>query len=247
MWKIFVGIFILLTVFVVGGYRYLTGDEYTHFEEAKRLESEGKISEAHEEVLKALEKNPTNRKILAYKAQLYGKVENYEKYKKAVSYRDNAVRAMDRGDYVEASEKLELANNVVYNISQSSEYYEKALELQKQIVKDADRLKQELPEKYYTKALELSNDGEYERAYNSLLYIKNPNNKIISLKDQLAYKIGMDKLEQINNDSNPTSFLINDAIFWFEQVSKEYPNYPESKLNASKLKDKLEVINNKNK
>ena len=246
MWKVFVGLAILLSVLVIGGYKYFSGNEYEHYEEAKRLESEGKITEAHEEVLKALEENPTNRKILAYKAQLFSKVENYEKYKKAVSYRDSAVRAMDRGDYIEASEKLELANNTVYNVSQSSESYKLALELQAQIVKDAERLKKELPEKYYNKAMELSNDGEYERAYNALLYIKNPTNKIIGLKDQLAYKIGLDKMESINKDKDPTTFLINDAIFWFNQVSKEFPKYPESKLNIHKLKEKLEKANKAN-
>ena len=117
--------------------------------------------------------------------------------------------------------------------------------MQAQIVKDTERLKRELPERYYNRAKELANNGEYERAYNALLYIKQPSAKIIELMDQLAYTIGNDKYEQIQKDNNPTAFLIRDAISWYNQVSSNSPNQVDAKIKISNLNKKLEGISKK--
>ena len=245
MWKIIIGTLIIVLGIAFSGYKYFTGEENELYEQAKQLEAEGKVKEAHEVILKALELNPTNRKVLAYKSQLFSVVDGDNKLKNAVAFRDDAVRAMDRGDYVDAAEKLDKANTLVGEIFPSSPAYEKAGELQAQIVKDTERLKRELPERYYNRAKELANNGEYERAYNALLYIKQPNAKIIELMDQLAYTIGNDKYEQIQKDNNPTAFLIRDAISWYNQVSSNSPNQVDAKIKISNLNKKLEGISKK--
>lgn len=246
MWKIIIGTLIIVLGIAFSGYKYFTGKENELYEQAKQLEAEGKIKEAHEVILKALELNPTNRKVLAYKSQLFSVVDGDNKLKNAVAFRDDAVRAMDRGDYVDAAEKLDKANTLLGEIFPSSPAYEKAGELQAQIVRDTERLKKELPERYYNRAKELANNGEYERAYNALLYIKQPSAKIIELMDQLAYTIGNDKLEQIQKDSNPTAFLMRDAINWFNQVSSSSPDHVDAKIKISNLNKKLEGISKKN-
>ena len=245
MWKIIIGTLIIVLGIAFSGYKYFTGEENELYEQAKQLEAEGKVKEAHEVILKALELNPTNRKVLAYKSQLFSVVDGDNKLKNAVAFRDDAVRAMDRGDYVDAAEKLDKANTLVGEIFPSSPAYEKAGELQAQIVKDTERLKRELPERYYNRAKELANNGEYERAYNALLYIKQTNAKIIELMDQLAYTIGNDKYEQIQKDNNPTAFLIRDAISWYNQVSSNSPNQVDAKIKISNLNKKLEGISKK--
>ncbi len=245
MWKIIIGTLIIVLGIAFSGYKYFTGEENELYEQAKQLEAEGKVKEAHEVILKALELNPTNRKVLAYKSQLFSVVDGDNKLKNAVAFRDDAVRAMDRGDYVDAAEKLDKANTLVGEIFPSSPAYEKAGELQAQIVKDTERLKRELPERYYNRAKELANNGEYERAYNALLYIKQPSAKIIELMDQLAYTIGNDKYEQIQKDNNPTAFLIRDAISWYNQVSSNSPNQVDAKIKISNLNKKLEGISKK--
>lgn len=245
MWKIIIGTLIIVLGIAFSGYKYFTGEENELYEQAKQLEAEGKVKEAYEVILKALELNPTNRKVLAYKSQLFSVVDGDNKLKNAVAFRDDAVRAMDRGDYVDAAEKLDKANTLVGEIFPSSPAYEKAGELQAQIVKDTERLKRELPERYYNRAKELANNGEYERAYNALLYIKQPSAKIIELMDQLAYTIGNDKYEQIQKDNNPTAFLIRDAISWYNQVSSNSPNQVDAKIKISNLNKKLEGISKK--
>lgn len=242
MWKIIIGVIILVLGIAFSGYKYFTGEENKLYEQAKQLEAAGKIKEAHEVILKALELNPTNRKVLAYKSQLFSVVDGENKLQNAVSFRDSAVRAMDRGDYVDAAEKLDKANTLLAEIFPSSPAYGKAGELQEQIVKDTERLKRELPERYYNRAKELANNGEYERAYNALLNIKQPDAKIRELMDQLAYQIGNDKSEQVAKDSNPTAFLIRDAIYWYNLVSSSSPNQVDAKIKISNLNKKLEEV-----
>ncbi len=246
MWKIIIGVIILVLGIAFSGYKYFTGEENKLYEQAKQLEAEGKIKEAHEVILKALELNPANRKVLAYKSQLFAVVDGENKLQNAVSFRDSAVRAMDRGDYVYAAEKLDKANTLLAEIFPSSPAYGKAGELQEQIVKDIERLKRELPERYYNRAKELANNGEYERAYNALLNIKQPDAKIRELMDQLAYQIGNDKSEQIAKDSNPTAFLIRDAIYWYNLISSSSPNQVDAKIKISNLNKKLEEVTKKN-
>ena len=246
MWKIIIGVIILVLGIAFSGYKYFTGEENKLYEQAKQLEAEGKIKEAHEVILKALELNPANRKVLAYKSQLFAVVDGENKLQNAVSFRDSAVRAMDRGDYVYAAEKLDKANTLLAEIFPSSPAYGKAGELQEQIVKDIERLKRELPERYYNRSKELANNGEYERAYNALLNIKQPDAKIRELMDQLAYQIGNDKSEQVAKDSNPTAFLIRDAIYWYNLISSSSPNQVDAKIKISNLNKKLEEVTKKN-
>ena len=183
---------------------------------------------------------------MAYKSQLFAVVDGENKLQNAVSFRDSAVRAMDRGDYVYAAEKLDKANTLLAEIFPSSPAYGKAGELQEQIIKDIERLKRELPERYYNRAKELANNGEYERAYNALLNIKQPDAKIRELMDQLAYQIGNDKSEQVAKDSNPTAFLIRDAIYWYNLISSSSPNQVDAKIKISNLNKKLEEVTKKN-
>lgn len=245
MKKIIAGIVLLLSGIGYSGYRYFTGDENRLYEEAKELEAAGKIEEAHDKIMEALRLNPTNRKVIYYKAKLFFVVDSKSKLKNAISLRDDAVRAMDRGDYVTAAEKLDKANDTVYNISPKSEFYTQAEELQAQILKDAERLKREMPERYFNKASELASNGEYERAYNALSYVKEPTSKINKLKDDLAYKIGVDKMAEIERDGTPTLFLIRDTIGWFNAVSDTSPHKIDAKVNISKLNKKLREIENK--
>ena len=54
MWKIIIGVIILVLGIAFSGYKYFTGEENKLYEQAKQLEAEGKIKEAHEVILKAL-------------------------------------------------------------------------------------------------------------------------------------------------------------------------------------------------
>ncbi|MDY5050096.1 MAG: hypothetical protein SPF17_01615, partial [Candidatus Mucispirillum faecigallinarum] len=85
MWKVAVGVIIIVAGIAFSGYKYFTGEENKLYEQAKQLEKEGKINEAHETILKALELNPTNRKVIAYKSQLFAVVDGETKLKNAVS------------------------------------------------------------------------------------------------------------------------------------------------------------------
>ncbi len=64
--------------------------------------------------------------------------------------------------------------------------------------------------------------------------------------DQLAYQIGNDKMAEIERDSNPTAFLIRDAINWYNQISSDSPNQIDAKIKAASLNKKLKEVEKKN-
>lgn len=268
MWKVIVGLVILVAGIGYSGYIYFSNDANKLYNEAKELEKAGKIQEAHEKISEAIKISPTNRKIISYKTELFAIVDSEKKFQEAVNLRNDAVRAMDRSDYVTASEKLKKANDLLYNVAQDSMLHAqmkqfqgqivkrwsgvetpvpvKLQEFQEQIIKDAERLKKEVAEKYYNKAKELSNNGEYERAYRSLLTISSPDEKILSLMDDLAYKIGNDKYIEVIRDKKPTEFLVKDALIWFDKVSAGSKKSADISEKVTKLNKILKNISGKN-
>lgn len=269
MWKIILGIILIVGGIGYSGYIYFSGDAINLYNEAKELEKAGKIKEAHDKITEAIKISPTNRKIISYKTELFAIVDSESKFNEAVNSRNDAIRAMDRGDYVTASEKLKKANDLLYNVSQDSMLHEqlkkfqgqivkkwsnmeetkvpvKLEELQEQLIKDAERLKVEVAEKYYNRAKELSSNGEYERAYRALLTISSPDEKIKGLMDELAYKIAVDKYTEVLRDKKPTEFLVRDALLWFDKLSSSSNNLADADKKKDKLNKILKEISGKN-
>lgn len=221
-----------------GMYNYMNGRDGRLYNEALVLESEGKYRDAHEKIIKALEINPKNKKILIYKTKLYNIVQNLDFLESAVKNRDDGIRAMNRGDYVTASEKLDEALGNVAQVFPSVLGYDEAMELQKQLLKDTERLLKEAPEKYYMQAVSSAQKGEYERAYTSLEYILKPEPKVINLKNDLAYRIGSEKYNECVSNPYPSSFLLRDALMWLSRVAPGYKNAQ----NVKSMIDSLQLI-----
>ena len=57
MWKVAVGVLLIVGGIAFSGYKYFTGEENKLYEQAKQLEAEGKIYEAHDTILKAIKEN----------------------------------------------------------------------------------------------------------------------------------------------------------------------------------------------
>lgn len=236
-WLILIGILAVIgTVF--GMYNYMHGRDGRLYDEAIALEAEGKYREAHEKIVQALEINPKNKKVLIYKTKLFNIVQNLDFLESAVKNRDEGVRAMNRGDYVTASEKLDEALVKVAQVSPSVLGYDEAMELQAQLLKDTERLLKEAPEKYYMQAVSFAQKGEYERAYTSLEYILKPEPKVINLKNDLAYRIGVEKYNECVSNPYPSSFLLRDAIMWLSRVA---PGYKDIQ-NVKKMISNLQII-----
>lgn len=237
-WFLIIGLLAVVgTIF--GMYSYMNGRDGRLYEEALVLESEGAYRQAHEKVIEALDINPKNKKILVYKTKLFNIVQNLDFLDRAVKNRDDGVRAMNRGDYVTASEKLDAALGDVASVSPSVLGYTDAMELQKQLLKDTERLLKEAPEKYYIQAVGFSQNGEYERAYTALEYILKPESKVVSLKNELAYRIGSEKYNECVSNQYPTSFLLRDAIMWLSRVSPGYKDANNVKNMINNLKSIL--------
>lgn len=241
MWKFYIGIAICLLTLVYGSYSFLNGADKPYYEEALRLEEEGNIREAHKNAQKAIEINPKSRKAIALKARLYVQIQNDDRYQAALKARTDAVRAMDRGDFSSAADKLAFANDKLANVEELSSVYKKASELQVQVAKDIDRLNRELPESYYNKAQELRSHGELERAYNLLSRIKKPVEKVSTMKDEIAFQIAKDQFDKIKRESNPTLFILRDTINWYSLI--ENPTKEQAAIimqNTLLLKKRLE-------
>lgn len=243
-WAIIV-ISVLVLGVIFGMYQYNRGSDFVLYNDAKALEAEGKYSQAHDKVVEALGINPKNKKVLVYKTYLYNIVQNENFVKSAVKNREDAVNAMNRGDYVMASEKLDAALYDVLQVSPSIQGYDRAVELQKQLLKDTEKLLKEAPEKYYLQAVGYYQNGEYQRAYNSLEYILKPEPKVTSFKNDLAYRIGVEKYNECVTVPSPTPFLIKDAIMWLTKVNASSKNFSNSKVlikNLNTILAKIEQI-----
>lgn len=217
-------IFTAVVVLIIGAaafgiYNYNSGADFKLLGEARALEAKGDIKAAHEKIVEALKINPTNKKALVYKTRLYNTLQNSSFLENAAKNRDDALRAMNRGDYVLAAEKLDAALEDVFQVSPSYGGYERAEDFQRQLLKDTERLLKEAPEKYYLQAVNYFHNGEYERAYYSLDYILKPDAKVLSFKDNLAFRIGAEKYNECVNAANPTAFLLRDGIMWLSRVS----------------------------
>ncbi len=53
-------------------------------------------------------------------------------------------------------------------------------------------------------------------------------------------------MAEIERDSNPTAFLIRDAINWYNQISSDSPNQIDAKIKAASLNKKLKEVEKKN-
>lgn len=230
-----IAISVIVVGILVGMYQYSRGSDFILYNEAKELEADGKYSQAHDKIVEALAINPKNKKVLIYKTYLYNIVQNENFIKSAVKNREDAINAMNRGDYVLASEKLDAALYDVIQVSPSVQGYEKAVELQEQLLKDTEKLLKEAPEKYYIQAVGFYQNGEYQRAYNSLEYILKPEPKVIALKNDLAYRIGVEKYNECVTVKSPTPFLIRDAIMWLSKVTDGSKNFNNSKAMIKRL------------
>ncbi len=229
---------ILAAIAAVWTFKYINGRDYKLYDEAKELEAQGDIYGAHDKISEALKLNPKNRKVISYKTELYFLVKNDSALKEARSGKEDAEKAMEKGDYALAAKRLDEALAAVDNVSSLYEGYSEAEELQKELIKDVDRVLREAPEKYYLKGLELYGRGEYERAYNMLGYISAPSPKIIKLMDEIAYKIGCDKYDAA--EVNPgDGYAVRESISWLDKVSASSPDHIDAKARISRLKNYL--------
>ena len=235
MKKIIISIIIALLAIGAWMFKYFHGEDYILYNEAKELEANGDIYAAHEKISEALKINPKNRKVISYKSELYFLITNDSNLKNAHKLKSDAEMAMEKGDYALAAKYLDSAWAAIDNVSSLYSRYDEAVTLQKDIIIDVERVVHEAPEKYYLKAYDLYQRGEYERAYNMLGYISSPSPKVTKLKDDIAYKIGMDKYDLIKSNPNAVT-IINEALIWLEKVSTSSPNYIDAKALISKLK-----------
>lgn len=219
--------------------KYYNGRDYKLYNEARELAAKGDIYGAHDKISEALEINPKNRKVISYKTELYFLVKNDSAIKDAQKGKSDAERAMEKGDYALAAQRLDAALAAVDNVSTLYDGYHKAEKLQKELIKDVERVIREAPEKYYLRGMELYQRGEYERAYNMLGYISDPTPKVVKLMDEIAYKIGGDEYAKAVRGSGGDAFLVRSAISWLEKVSEGSPDSIEAKARVSKLKKYL--------
>lgn len=227
-----------LTIIVIAGlWTYISFYSIDNklYREAKELEKVGDIYTAHDKITEALNINPKNRKVISYKTHLYFLVKNDSALKEAYQGKKDAEYAMEKGDYVLASKRLNDALIAIDSISTMATQYKEAEILQQEIVKDVDRVIKEIPERYYLKGQELYQQGELERAYIMLDYISNPLPKVVRLKDELAFELGSNNYKKALKSHEKNEYNINEAITWFSKVSKSSPDYKNAKAYISKL------------
>lgn len=229
----------IVLAFSVAGYIYYTGEDYKLYNKALELKAKGDIYEAHEVVSEAMRINPKNRKAISLKAELYMAVKNDTFLKVALKARSDALRAIDRGDYSYASNRLQVALENIDNISTMSKEYKPAKELESLVIADAEKVLREAPESYYKRALDFSSKGEFERAYDVLDYLNKPSQKVIKLKDELAFKIGDEKYLSVVSGRESNPIIIKEAIMWFSKVSNTSPEAINVKVKINELKGKL--------
>lgn len=229
---------ILVAVAAAWTFKYINGKDFKLYNEAKKLEAQGDIYGAHEKISEALQINPKNRKVISYKTELYFLVKNDSALKEAYKGKEDAERAREKGDYSLAAKRLAEALAAVDSVSSLYERYSEAEELQKELIKDVDRVLQEAPERYYLKGLELYGKGEYERAYGMLEYISDRSPKVIKLMDDIAYKVGCDKYRDAET-AKGDGYIVRDAISWLEKVSASSPDLVDAKARISRLKSYL--------
>ncbi len=219
-----------------GIYSYQNGLDFKLYDEAKQLESEGKIDEAFATVKRAMEVNPKNRKVQLYRTELNFVVENNKLLEQAKVLRQEAVKLTDRAEYREANDKLSEASDKLLNISPSFKKFDEVLELDKQLIEDIARIKREAPIRYYTQARGYFSSGEYERAYNIIDYIIEPDERTLLFKYQIAYTIANRSYNKIETSGSRQS-QIRDAIYWYSLVGEQSQEY----INAQ---EQIRVLNN---
>ncbi len=239
--KKFVGyivIFVIVAAVGYGIYSYQNGLDFVLYDEAKQLEEDGDVDAAFEKIKEAMMVNPKNRKVQLYRTELNFVVQNNKLLEEAKELKVEAVRAINRGDYLTANDKIALATEKIYNISPSYKDYDKVLELDVALLEDINRIKNEAPKRYYTQARGFYSSGEYERAYNIIDYIKQPNDEIAQFKNQIAYTIANLSYDKINSSQSKES-QIRDAIYWYSLVEESSRDYNEAQQQIKKLNDLL--------
>lgn len=232
-WKAIIIIIIIFAFLGIWMYVYYNGEDFKLYDEAKALEAKGDIVAAHDKVYEALMINPKNRKVIAYKSQLYFIVQSDTALKDAKKYRADALSARERGDFTPAAELLKKALERVEQISPLYKNYAEVVELQNTLIKDSDELLKEIPERYFAKATKLAQDSDYEHAYDTLSYINKPEPKVIKLQDELAYKVGVEKYNKAMNKGSQAD--IKEGILWLSKVSDKSPDIIDAKVKMSKL------------
>jgi len=228
LWIIFV--VVIVSIVSIFAYKYFTSEDFKIYDEALVLYDDGKLEEAHDKLLEALKIRQTNRKALALKGKIYPILLNYKLLENAQKEYEKAENAIDRGDYSLAADYLDIVLQDLSLISISSDNYDEAMAFQNKVIITSKELILETPAKYYNKSVLHMENGDYERAYNTLTYIGSPDTTIIKLKNDLAYTIAIKQYDKIMSSGDKSNeFILRDTVLWFEKITKASDNFIESK------------------
>lgn len=241
--KKIVGIALIIGIFV-SLFIYLKFDKsFKLYNEAEALYKEGKINQAYEKIKEAADINHFNKKVLILKAKLYSIVTNNEKLEKANKIYKESKKAFFEEDYEKAKILISTAYELVLSIPESAHNKREALELQKKIGNDIEKIQSAEPSVYYKKAVELAGKNEYIAAYELLNKLDTNDEKLLNLKNDLAFKIGTSRYISILKKQNPSEIEILDAVYWLNNVDKNNPNYITAKKYIQVLKNYLGRLN----
>jgi len=237
--KKILGISLIIGIFV-SLFLYLKFDEsFKLYTEAEALYKEGKINQAYEKINKAAEINHFNKKVLILKAKLYSIVTNNEKLEKAKTIYKESKKAYFAEDYEKAKILISTAYELILSIPESAHNKKEALDLQKKIENDIERIQSVEPSIYYQRALKLAEKNDYIAAFELLNRLNTNDEKLLNLKSDFAFKIGTSRYITILKKQTPSETEILDAIYWLNNVDKNNPNYKTAEKYIQVLKNYL--------
>jgi tetratricopeptide (TPR) repeat protein len=216
---------------------YVTDSSHKVYKDAESLFNQGKVREAHDKVIEALEINGLNRKALALKAKAFVIVKSQDDYKRAEDLYKESVSLALNGKAEEASLKLIQAVEILDDIPLSVPIKPQAEQLIAKIFRDSESLLRRTPEILLRRAKSLYNQGDYMRAFENVNRINIDTQEVRVLKSSAAYKAGMDVYSKLKNLRDVSNAELYDAIYWFEQVENGSIDYNDAQKKLSELRE----------
>jgi hypothetical protein len=216
---------------------YVTDSSHKVYKDAELLFNQGKVREAHDKVIEALEINGLNRKALALKAKAFVIVKSQDDYKRAEDLYKESVSLALNGKAEEASLKLIQAVEILDDIPLSVPIKPQAEQLIAKIFRDSESLLRRTPEILLRRAKSLYNQGDYMRAFENVNRINIDTQEVRVLKSSAAYKAGMDVYSKLKNLRDVSNAELYDAIYWFEQVENGSIDYNDAQKKLSELRE----------
>ena len=243
--KLKVFLLIVFLISLVGSiFVYINIDpSYKVYNEALEMYKEGKVRAAYKKVQEAMSINKLNRKAILLQAKLHKIVTSEDNYEKALKlYRKSLQDYFDK-NYSSAVYKISKSYDLLNKIPSDAPIYEKAMLLSKKVERKIDEIRNEIPDLYYKKAVELSEKGKYLDAFEYLEKLDNQTEKTKRLKSSLAYKIGSKRYAAIMSHQDDTTVNeISDALYWLSKVDKSSPSYAFAQKQIQILKGILKNL-----